>query len=332
MERSAVRPSGIRHLRLKVGLLLTLVPLGILTLTGYALNARGVFDPSRRFVLTAAAVDGVDMGMPVTVSGFPIGTVSGLGLSENAEAWIEITVREKDARWLRTTTRFSLSRPLVGGAKILADTRNMQDPPLPPGSRRELIVEDATRDIPVVLAKVNDILTNVSRITGTDSTLDRSLTHLETVTARMAGPQGVLEGLTGNADSANQLLRSLDQMHTLAVTLNGVARRMDRLLANADTRVLGRDGVADEARKAMVQLNAGLVELRGSIVKLDAGLDNARAATGDMKAISASAREATTDLVAVRADVEASLAKTHQMLRELNRKWPFARDSALTLP
>lgn len=332
MERSAVRPSGIRHLRLKVGVLLTLVPLGILALTGYALHARGVFEPSLRFMLTAEAVDGVDIGMPVTVSGFPVGTVSGMGLSDNAEAWIEITVREKDSRWLRTTTTFSLSRPLVGGATIRANTRHMSDPLLPAGAKRALVVEDATRDIPVVLARVNDILGNVSRITGHDSTLDRSLANLETVTSRMAGPQGVLEGLTGNADSATQLLKSLDQLHTLTVTLNGVARRMDRVLANADTRVLGRDGVADEARKAMVQLNAGLVDLRGSIVKLDAGLENARAATGDIKAISASAREATTDLVALRAEVDASLAKTHQMLRELNRKWPFARDSALTLP
>lgn len=332
MERAVVRPSGIRHLRLKVGALLTLVPLGILALTGYALHARGVFAPAQRFMLSAGAVDGVDIGVPVTVSGFPIGTVSGMGLSENAEAWIEITVREKDARWLRTSTTFSLSRPLVGSATIQAATRRMQDPPLPPGSRRELVVEDATRDIPVVLARVNEILANVSRITGTDSTLDRSLAHIETVTSRMAGPQGMLEGLTGNTDSATKLLRSLDQLHALTVTLNGTARRLDRLLANADSRVLGRDGLTDEARKAIVQLNAVLADLRSSVGKLDAGLDNARQATGDIKAISASAREATTDLVALRAEVDASLAKTHQMLRELNRKWPFARDSALTLP
>jgi len=332
MERPPVRPQGIRHLRLKVGMLLTLVPLGIVALTGYALHARGVFDPARRFVLTAAAVDGVDIGMPVTVSGFPIGTVSGMGLAENAEAWIEITVRERDARWLRTSTTFSLSRPLVGSATIQAATRRMQDPPLPAGSRRELVVEDATHDIPVVLARVNEILANVSRITGTDSTLDRSLAHIETVTSRMAGPRGVMEGLTGNADSAAKLLRSLDQLNTLTLTLNGTARRLDRLLASADAKVLGRDGLTDEARKAIVHADAVLADLRTSVGKLDAGLENARQATGDIKAISASAREATSDLVALRAEVDASLAKTHQLLRDLNRKWPFARDPALTLP
>jgi phospholipid/cholesterol/gamma-HCH transport system substrate-binding protein len=162
--------------------------------------------------------------------------------------------------------------------------------------------------------------------------LDRSLAHIETVTSRMAGPRGMMEGLTGNADSAARLLRSLDQLNALTLTLNGTARRLDRLLASADAKVLGRDGLTDEARKAIVHADAVLADLRTSVGKLDAGLENARQATGDIKAISASAREATSDLVALRAEVDASLAKTHQLLRDLNRKWPFARDPALTLP
>jgi phospholipid/cholesterol/gamma-HCH transport system substrate-binding protein len=48
--------------------------------------------------------------------------------------------------------------------------------------------------------------------------------------------------------------------------------------------------------------------------------------------VGANAREATTDLGALRAEVEASLRKVEGLVNEVNRKWPFARDTELKLP
>ncbi|HSW07550.1 MAG TPA: mammalian cell entry protein, partial [Aquabacterium sp.] len=41
---------------------------------------------------------------------------------------------------------------------------------------------------------------------------------------------------------------------------------------------------------------------------------------------------ASTDLGALRAEVEASLRKVEQLVNEVNRRWPFARDTELKLP
>ncbi len=43
-------------------------------------------------------------------------------------------------------------------------------------------------------------------------------------------------------------------------------------------------------------------------------------------------RVATTDLGALRAEVEVSLRKVEYLVDEVNRKWPFARDTELKLP
>jgi phospholipid/cholesterol/gamma-HCH transport system substrate-binding protein len=43
-------------------------------------------------------------------------------------------------------------------------------------------------------------------------------------------------------------------------------------------------------------------------------------------------RAATVDLGALRTEVEASLRKVEQLVNEVNRKWPFARDTEVKLP
>ena len=40
----------------------------------------------------------------------------------------------------------------------------------------------------------------------------------------------------------------------------------------------------------------------------------------------------TTDLGALRSDVDASLRKVDALINDLNRKWPFARDTEIKLP
>ena len=52
----------------------------------------------------------------------------------------------------------------------------------------------------------------------------------------------------------------------------------------------------------------------------------------EAQAIGANAREASTDLGALRAEVDASLRKVEHLINEINRKWPFARDTTIKLP
>jgi phospholipid/cholesterol/gamma-HCH transport system substrate-binding protein len=89
--------------------------------------------------------------------------------------------------------------------------------------------------------------------------------------------------------------------------------------------VFGPDGVMKEARATVVQLNQLLADTRASLKKVDAVLT-------DAQGISANVRGATTDLGALRTEVDANLHKIESMIDQLNRRWPFARDTEVKLP
>jgi phospholipid/cholesterol/gamma-HCH transport system substrate-binding protein len=48
--------------------------------------------------------------------------------------------------------------------------------------------------------------------------------------------------------------------------------------------------------------------------------------------VGANARVATEDLGSLRAEVEVSLRKVTTLVDEVNRKWPFTRDTEIKLP
>ena len=92
-----------------------------------------------------------------------------------------------------------------------------------------------------------------------------------------------------------------------------------------DRRVLGEGGVVEETRKAVVQAEAVLGDMRESLKKMDAVLADARI-------VSTNAKSATTDLAQLRAEVDGSLRKISRLIDEINRKWPFKRETEIMLP
>lgn len=332
MERAPVRAPLIKNLELKVGLLLTTTGVLALAFIVYVLYARGTFQPTQDLFLLANNAEGVTTGMPLTFSGFPIGQVKRLDLTEDGRVRIHIAVPEKDARWLRTSSQFTLEKGLVGGARIRAFSAILSDPPLPPGSERELITGDATEDIPVIMARVKAILSNVEAMTAADSSINRTLAHVDTVTGRMAGDYGVLEGVLGGPDKARKVVEALDRANTLLTSLNGISLRVDQTLAKADQRVFGAGGVMDQTDHLLAQVNAILTEARERLKQVEAILLAAQGATDNVNAITADIKAATTDLAVLRVEVDDSIRKVNHLINEINRKWPFRRDVELKLP
>jgi phospholipid/cholesterol/gamma-HCH transport system substrate-binding protein len=315
-EPAAARPVG--HLELKAALLLIFTALLVAGSVFYLLYARGVFEPTQTLVLVADDSEGVVVGMDMTFSGFPIGRVRRVELVETGNVHIVIDVAQKDAHWLRTTSVFTLVRGLVGGTNIRAFSGIITDPPLPDGAVRPALRGDATAELPRVLASAKEVLENLSAMTAQDAALRASLSNLQDVTQKLKGPRGALGVVFGNDADAGKLVAALDRT-------NALLTRVDGLAAKADTQVFGPEGVMKDARATVAQLNSLLSETRASLKNVDAVLAEAQG-------IGANVRGATTDLGSLRADVEANLRKIEGMINELNRKWPFARDSEVKVP
>nr|WP_061537224.1 MlaD family protein [Collimonas arenae] len=307
--RFPVEPSA--NVELKARLLLALMAALICSFVLYVMYARGVFESTQQLVLISDDSQGVLVGMDLTFSGFPIGRVQRIELGEDGKARIVIDVPRKDANWLRTTSVFTLEHGLVGDTRIRAFSGVLSDPPLPPDSVRTVLIGDTAAQIPRLVATASALLENLQAITAADSSLNTSLDNVQTMTGRLTGKYGLLGGALGSDEDAKKIVVALD--------------RVNALLAKADQRVFGQRGVMDETQAAIVQLNGVLSDTRASLKKVDAVLAEAQA-------IGSNAHMASNDLGALRAEVEASLRKVTQLVDEINRKWPFARDTEIKLP
>jgi phospholipid/cholesterol/gamma-HCH transport system substrate-binding protein len=131
--------------------------------------------------------------------------------------------------------------------------------------------------------------------------------------------------LAGNEADRKRLAATLAQAETLMTRLNSLTQRTEGLVVNADRRVLGEGGLVTDVQALVQQMNTALGEARQSLKKVDAVLVEAQG-------IASNTREATVDLGALRTEVEASLRKVESLVNEVNRKWPFARDTEIRLP
>jgi phospholipid/cholesterol/gamma-HCH transport system substrate-binding protein len=308
----------VAHLEFKAALLLLLLVLLLGAAVVYVLYARGAFEPTQRLVLIADDAEGVQVGMDMTFAGFPIGRVRRIELADDNSARIVIDVPKKDAHRLRTSSVFTLTRGLVGSTSIKAFTGIPTDPPLPDGAERKVLVGDATAELPRLVAETRELVRNLAALTAPDAALATSLGNVQTVTERLKGPRGALSVLMGNERDAQRVVAAIARANALLLRIDGLVQR-------ADAQVFGAGGLVGEARAAVVELKTMLSEARATLARVDAVLEQ-------VQAIAANTREATTDLAALRAEIDANLRKIEALVDEINRRWPFARDTEIRLP
>ncbi|MEZ5646472.1 MAG: mammalian cell entry protein [Burkholderiaceae bacterium] len=328
-------PPPVRNLEFKAALLLLALVVLLASSAVYVMYARGLFERTQRLVLISDDSEGVVVGMNMTFAGFPIGRVARIELADDGNARILVDVPTKDARWLRTSSVFTMERSLVGGTRIRAFSGVLDDPQLEDGAERQVLRGDASAEIPRLTAQVRDLLDNLNALTAPDGALAGSLSNVQSVTAHLNGPQGALRVLMGNETDAARLLATVERANTLLARSDALVKRLDGLVANADRQVFGaaaQDGAAQgdaglvgDIRTTVAQLDGLLADTRGTLKKVDAVLV-------EVEGVASNTREATTDLGALRAEVESSLRQIDSLVNDINRRWPFARDTEIRLP
>ena len=318
VEDSAALPPEVANLDFKAKLLLLFMVLLLVACVLFVLYARGAFDATQRLVLMADDSEGVVVGMDLTFSGFPVGRVHRIELAEDGKARILVDVGARDAHWLRSSSVFTLVKGIVGAPAIRAYTGIPTDPPLPPDAVRSVLQGDASAEIPKVISAAKDLIENMNALIQANGAVGAVLANLQTTTERLNGPGGAMTVLLGSEAEAKKITLTLERTNQLLARLDGLA-------AKTDTQVFGEQGVMPQAKATVLQLNALLTDARTSLQKVDAVLK-------DAQAISANAKEASADLGALRGEVDASLRKVQGLISQINRKWPFARDTEIRLP
>lgn len=310
-----------RRILRRARVLLVVMLAVLLSAVGYVLYARGVFEPTQTLVLLAEDSEGVRNGMDLTYSGFAIGRVQRFALNADGKVEVVVKVRKKEARWLRETSVFTLEKGLIGEAKLRVFTGIMSDPPLPDGARRNVLRGDINENLPRILAQAHQLLGNLNEITATESQLQLALANLQTFTQALNGKTGALGAILGGDAPARQVMGTL-------VDAQKALQSADALITGLQQRLLGQQGLADDAQKAIRDLQTVLGQTSTSLKKVDALLVDAQAIAGNT-------REASEDLVALRAQVEVSLRRAEQLLAQVRKLWPLSgggSDAEIKLP
>jgi len=291
------------HVETKAMILLAVVAALIIGFVVYVMYARGVFEPTQKLVLETDNSEGVIPGMDMSFAGFPIGRVRLVDLGADGKVHIVIDVSKEDAKWLRTSSVFTLERSVVGETRIRAFSGVLDDPALPDNAIRPVLRGDVTAEIPGLVATARSLLNNLENLTADGSAMSGSLDNIQAMTGRLSGKYGLLSGALGD-DEASKFVQTL--------------QRLDSLLAKTDQRLYGKKGMVDDAQAAVLELQGVLQDARGTLKKVDAVLVEAQA-------VGSNARVATEDLGALRGEVDASLRKVNRLVDEINRKWPFGQ-------
>jgi len=321
----AAKAVPVRHLELKATMLLAFTVALIVGAALFLLRARGYFEPKQHLVLVADNAEGVVAGMDLTFSGFPIGTVKKVSLNDKGAVQIDVDVVQKDAKWLRTSSVFTLVKGLLGAPQLRAYSGVLSDPPLPNDAQRPVLRGDFNEEVARVIGAAKDVLDNLNQITAQNSELNRAMANLQVFTQKLQSRQGALHAIFGNEEDARKLVIAVERANAAMLQIQRLGASGQQLVTHADTRVFGRDGIADDAQASMRQLRTLLGDARGSLQRVDAVLKEAQGIAGNVN-------KATSDLGTLRGEVEDNLRKIEDLINDLNRKWPFAKDRKIELP
>lgn len=315
----------VRNLEVKAIVLLAFTLVLIVGSALYLLRARGFFEPKQELVLIADNAEGVVAGMDLTFSGFPIGTVRNVSLGETGSVRILVDVAQKDAKWLRTSSVFTLVRNILGASQLRAFSGVLTDPELPSGAERPVLRGDANEELQRVIGTTRNVLENLNDMTSASSELNRTMANLQVFTQKLQSKQGALHAVFGNEEDARKLVGAIERANSTLARVEGLVANADRMVVNADREVFGPQGLSNDARAAIRQLNGVLEDARGSLKRVDGVLQEAQGIAGNV-------RTATSDLGSLRGDVDANLRKIEDLINDLNRKWPFAKEREVNLP
>lgn len=247
----------IPHAEAKAAGLLLLTLLLVLAFVGYVMQARGVFDDNQHLLLVAENAEGVAVGNDLSFSGFPIGRVTRIELGDDGKAHIHIDVPLRDARWLRSSSVFTLERGVVGGARLRAYSGVLDDPQLEDGARRDVLIGDAASGVPELVATMHKLIDNVARLTAEESALSATLANLQQFSATLNGRHGALGALLGNERDVARVLAALEESRALLVDARASLNKLDAALVDVKA-ITGNARAASEdldALRAEVDLN-----------------------------------------------------------------------------
>jgi phospholipid/cholesterol/gamma-HCH transport system substrate-binding protein len=316
----------IQRVELKVGLFLIITIVLVAAAIGYIAYKKDFFTEFYNFTLSSKSGENLTEGMPVVFSGFIIGTVHLLELSEDGSVLIKIKIPKRHVKWIRADSTFIVNKPFLGSSRIVVVTNNLNSPLLSSEQIPQVIsvsdINEVIKKAQPLLEKVTEIAGNIEKLTASlaepGSDFHKILANAENLTGNLAQKKSFLEMAVSDQKSIESIHAALRQAKDITAKAEAILEKVDKVIEKTDDMVYSEDGM-------LPTINKGLKDILAKLKKLDVTIDN-------INKISGEAADSTADLKVLRNEIDAAVNSIGELARELEKKIPLKRKPEIKLP
>lgn len=213
-----------QRMRFLVGLFILVLVLISVSLTFFVLQKRGTFEQKYKYNFITQSAESLKVGTPLFLSGFEIGYIDELQLTDTGNVKIRLSVSERNNKWIRQGSRLVLHRPLIGSAYIEIIT-NPEAPPLHKDAELPITIND---DINSIIAKLNPTLNHIITI----------VSDIGKITARLTESESLISALTGNPQDGTKVSQALDYSQQALAELNQTLKNTKHITAGVEANIM----------------------------------------------------------------------------------------------
>lgn len=259
---------------------------------------KGLFDEKTPFHFYTDSAETIYIGMPVRYSGFEIGNLTEIVLTEGGKVHVRFSVNNLHLKWIRTSSVLQLEKPLIGSPAINVIT-TLETPPAAADAILPFVVRD---DINVMVRRFEPVMKSLQHIASAleivlgelsekKDVFFHTLQNMEILSERLVNEKALLTGLTGDAnttavfkDTVVELNALVKKLHTEIISPSGTRmQQVDVILLDIQHKLRTIDGTVNavgDYEQTLIDLRS---DIRTGIEKTDRLLNRMDAMTGTRK-------------------------------------------------
>ncbi len=308
MPQNEDKDPRFKGLELKVGLMALVALAGIAVVIAFMGVKRDLFTKKYALGLRVESGSGFLEGMPVKLSGFKIGRVKRLELTETANVTVTLEINKKYQRWLRDGTKARLSKEgMIGDSFVEVTVGDPNGRALANGDEipyeKTRGIEDLISEAKPILQEVKDIIHSVNDPKGD-------------IRATMSNIRGFTSGL-------NDTRRKID---AVIEGVGSAVGRVDGMAADVSAKSGRTLESVERTMKNVEEMSGRLVPLVGRLENAAAGVEPATAKVGkildDVKTLTGSLSAEGPRIRQIIGDAGESAREGKTVLKGVKESWP----------
>ena len=196
----------------KAGVVVILTSIIALFSVIYLTLSQNIFEKKHQLILNASDASGLAVGMPLNLSGFPVGKVTRFKLRENGTVTVNIEILEKDLPRLLDGVTFWAITSLLGSTKLIIKDYNPSNPKLNLNKSYNLNIENLDAKLPKIITNVEESTSNIAQLTSQNSDLAKTFREVSLLATKLNDPN---ESLMKSLQNISFLLQRLANEETL---------------------------------------------------------------------------------------------------------------------